>query len=51
MSSTGSGPSFDQLPILYAALASGVVLYAAVLLFVLEPTGASRIRPCFDSRG
>lgn len=39
MSSTGSGPSFDQLPILYAALASGVVLYAAVLLFVLEPTG------------
>jgi hypothetical protein len=40
MSSTGSGPSFDQLPILYAALASGVVLYAAVLLFALEPTGS-----------
>jgi len=40
MPSTGSGPSFDQLPILYAALASGVVLYAAVLLFALEPTGS-----------
>jgi len=40
MSSTGSGPSFDQLPILYAALASGVVLYAAVLLFAVEPTGS-----------
>ena len=40
MSSTRSGPSFDQLHILYAALASGVVLYAAVLLFVLEPTGS-----------
>ncbi len=40
MSSTGSGPSFDQLPILYAALASGVVLYAAALLFAVEPTGS-----------
>ncbi|MGW8281694.1 MAG: hypothetical protein ACWGON_00220 [Gemmatimonadota bacterium] len=40
MSATRSGPSFDQLPILYAALASGVVLYAAVLLFALEPTGS-----------
>jgi len=39
MPSTRSGPSFDQLPILYAALAPGVVLYAAVLLFALEPTG------------
>ena len=39
MPSTRSGPSFDQLPIFYAALASGVVLYAAVLLFALEPTG------------
>ena len=28
MPATGSGPSFAQLPILYAALASGVVLYA-----------------------
>ena len=40
MPSTGSGSSFNQLPILYAALASGVVLYAAVLLFALEPTGS-----------
>ena len=40
MPATGSGPSFAQLPILYAALASGVVLYAAVLLFALEPTGS-----------
>jgi hypothetical protein len=34
-----SGLSFDRLPVLYAALASGVVLYAAVLVFALEPTG------------
>ena len=34
------GPSTGQLPILYAALAAGVFLYAAVLLFALEPTGA-----------
>ncbi len=40
MSATRSGPSFDQLPILYAALASGVVLYAAALLFAVEPTGS-----------
>ena len=40
MPSTGSGPSFSQLPVLYAALASGVVLYAAVLLFALEPTAS-----------
>ncbi|MEJ2547291.1 MAG: hypothetical protein P8125_05680 [Gemmatimonadota bacterium] len=30
--------SQNRLPVLYAALASGVVLYAAVLVFVLEPT-------------
>jgi F0F1-type ATP synthase membrane subunit c/vacuolar-type H+-ATPase subunit K len=32
--------SVERLPVLYAALASGVFLYAVVLVFVLEPTGA-----------
>ena len=40
MTSDPSATSFDRLPILYAALASGVLLYAAVLVFALEPTGA-----------
>ncbi|MEJ2483606.1 MAG: hypothetical protein P8049_10980 [Gemmatimonadota bacterium] len=38
MPSDPSETSLDRLPVLYAALASGVVLYAAVLVFVLEPT-------------
>ncbi|MCL7938481.1 MAG: hypothetical protein M8844_09985 [marine benthic group bacterium] len=40
MTSHPSQDPLDRLPILYAALASGVVLYAAVLLFAIEPTGA-----------
>jgi len=40
MPSGEPGLSLDRLPLLYAALASGVVFYAIVLVFVLEPTGA-----------
>lgn len=39
MPSDEPGLSLDRLPLLYAALASGVVLYAIVLVFALEPTG------------
>jgi len=38
--SSSDSVSQDRLPLLYAALASGVVLYAIVLVFVIEPTGA-----------
>ena len=38
--SSSDSVSLDRLPLLYAALASGVVLYAIVLVFVIEPTGA-----------
>ncbi len=34
------GRAPDTLPILYAALAGGVFLYAAVLAFVIEPVGS-----------
>ena len=40
MTSHPSEMSLERLPILYAALAIGVVVYAAVLLFALEPTAA-----------
>ena len=40
MPSSEAGLSLNRLPLLYAALASGVVLYAIVLVFALEPTGA-----------
>jgi hypothetical protein len=38
--SSSDSVSLDRLSLLYAALASGVVLYAIVLVFVIEPTGA-----------
>jgi hypothetical protein len=35
------GPAPDSLPLLYGAMAAGVLLYAAVLVFVLRPADAS----------
>lgn len=35
------GPSSDSLPILYGAMAAGVLLYAALLVFVLRPEEGS----------
>jgi hypothetical protein len=35
------GPAPEFLPILYGALAAGVLLYAAVLVFALRPVGAA----------
>ena len=35
------GPTPDSLPLLYGAMAAGVLLYAAVLVFVLRPGDAS----------
>ncbi len=37
MPRTSRGPTPDSLPLLYGAMAAGVLLYAAVLVFVLRP--------------
>lgn len=37
MPRTRQGPTPDSLPLLYGAMAAGVLLYAAVLVFALRP--------------
>jgi hypothetical protein len=37
MPQSRQGPTSDSLPLLYGAMAAGVLLYAAVLVFVLQP--------------